>query len=181
MHPFSGDKEIIVGITGEPGRREMMPEHSGEMLVLMEEEPSRPRPGPRFSDEYLSKQEEEMPMEDDMSEQGNRFQEVVKAAAELRGLADRLESMVSVSDLPKMAAGGMAYGPSVVGEDGPEMVVPMKRGSRKMRKMPDTDLASLQNLKKGAMKLMGSSRMSPDDAPGDMISPQEKRLREGLV
>lgn len=154
MPHFSKDKELIIEMSGRSEPSAMMPGDSGEMLILMEEEPSRPRPGPRFSDEYLSNQKEEMPMkddmrmEDDMPEQGNRFQEVVKAAAELRGLADRLESMVSVSDLPKMAAGGMAYGPSVVGEDGPEMVVPMKRGSRKMRRMPDTDLASLQNLKR---------------------------------
>ena len=182
MRPFSSDKEIIVEITGQPGRREMMPEHSGEMLMIMEDEPSRPRPGPRFSDEYSSRMagdemDEPMPMEE-VAPEGDRFQEVVKAAAELRNMADRLESMVTVADLPKMAGGGMAYNPAVVAEEGPEMVIP---GTSVGNPSKAPDLRSMANLRKGAMRLIKSSRMMPEDVPGDIMSLDEKRRREGLA
>jgi hypothetical protein len=127
MHPFSNDKQLLIEITGEPGNREMMPEHSDEMLMIMEEEPAGLSPGPHFSDEYSSRMAgeemvEDMPMEE--SPEGSKFQEVVKAAAELRNMANRLESLVSVADLPKMQDGGVTDGPAVVGEAGTEVVIP---------------------------------------------------------
>lgn len=127
MHPFSNDKQLLIEITGEPGNREMMPEHSDEMLMIMEEEPAGLSPGPHFSDEYSSRMAgeemvEDMPMEE--SPEGSKFQEVVKAAAELRNMANRLESLVSVADLPKMQDGGVTDGPAVVGEAGREVVIP---------------------------------------------------------
>ena len=129
MHPFSNDKQLLIEITGEPGNREMMPEHSDEMLMIMEEESAGLSPGPHFSDEYSSRMAgeemvEDMPMEE--SPEGSKFQEVVKAAAELRNMANRLESLVSVADLPKMQDGGVTDGPAVVGEAGTEVVIPAR-------------------------------------------------------
>jgi hypothetical protein len=90
----------------------------------MEEEEAGLSPGPHFAPESEMMED---PMGDPMEEaapEGSKFQEVVKAAAELRNMADRLESLVTVADLPKMAKGGMAYNPSVVAEEGPERVIP---------------------------------------------------------
>ena len=132
---------------------------------------------------------QEMPMEEPMEEaapEGSKFQEVVKAAAELRNMADRLESLVTVADLPKMAMGGMANNPAIVGEEGPEMVTPVPVvDAGAMASVAGGGLRDMERFREGTQRLMESARkvrLNERDVPSDMFSAQEKKFREtGMV